>query len=74
MSPTEIALMLSVRPEVFKEEIHKDSSPAAQSYQLGKLSAIKTAKEQIALQTKAGNPVAIEQYLKNITDMLDDEL
>lgn len=73
MTPSEIARDIGVPAEEFKEELQKTESPVALSYKSGQIKAVRLAKEQIMEQAKIGNPTALEQFLHNITDMMDDE-
>ena len=72
-TPSEIARHTGLPADEFKEELRKMESRIAESYRTGQIKAVKLAKEQIKEQAKIGNPTALEQYIHNITDMIDDE-
>ena len=73
MTPSEIARHTGLPADELKEELRKTDSRIAESYRTGQIKAVKLAKEQIKEQAKIGNPTALEQYIHNITDMIDDE-
>ena len=74
MTPSEIARHIKVDADVFKAELMKESSPLASSYRCGQVKAIKLAKQQIQEQAKVGNPPALEMFMRNLTEMMEDEI
>lgn len=71
--PSEIAILLGVREEVFKDDIATDGHPARLAYIRGKLSMNMEIRRQTAMLAKVGSPVALEMAERARLEMEDDE-
>ena len=70
---SDIALILRVRPEELRIDIHKEDSPAYNAYHRGKaLSNVQLHAQEMTL-AKVGSPLALQNARNNLMDMEDDE-
>ena len=70
---TDIALILEMRAEELRQDIHDGCSPAYVAYHKGKaMSKVQLHAQEMTL-AKVGSPLALENARKNLMDMEDDE-
>ena len=73
LRPTDIAVILGVRIEEFKQDIQDESNPAFTAYRHGKaLSKVQLHQQEMTL-AKVGSPLALQTARENLLDMEDDE-
>ena len=73
LRPTDIAVILGVRIEEFKQDIQDESNPAFTAYRHGKaLSKVQLHQQEMTL-AKVGSPLALQVARENLLDMEDDE-
>lgn len=73
LRPTDIAVILGVRIEVFKRDIQDENNPAFTAYRHGKaLSKVQLHQQEMTL-AKVGSPLALQTARENLLDMEDDE-
>ena len=63
LRPTDIAVILGVRIEEFKQDIQDESNPAFTAYRHGKALS----------KVQLGSPLALQTARENLLDMEDDE-
>ena len=66
LRPTDIAVILGVRIEEFKQDIQDESNPAFT------LSKVQLHQQEMTL-AKVGSPLALQTARENLLDMEDDE-
>ena len=71
--PSEIAVMMDLPEERFKEEIAVPDSPARRAYLRGKLAQKLEIRRQMATLARVGSPLALEMSERALLDMEDDE-
>ena len=70
---TDIAVILSLRAEDLRADIHDPSSPAYTAYHRGKaMSKVQLHSQEMTL-AKVGSPLALQNARNNLLDMEDDE-
>lgn len=72
-TPTEIAWLIGMVPEKFKEHLMNEYSPIYTAYHKGKIHTKLMATEILYGQAKMGNTDSAETLLNNIRDMEADE-
>ena len=73
LRPSDIAVILGVPKEVFKQDIQDESNPAFTVYRHGKaLSKVLIHQQEMTL-AKVGSPLALQTVRENLLDMEDDE-
>lgn len=70
---TDIALILELKAEDLRQDIHDQSSPAYVAYHKGKAQSKVQLHAQEMTLAKVGSPLALENARKNLMDMEDDE-
>ena len=74
MKISEIAVILDVPPESLRDDIASRYSPASRAYLRGKVSAkVRLRRSEMELAA-IGSPIAVENSLQSLSEMLDDEL
>ena len=73
MRITDIAVILELRAEDLRQDIHDQNSPAYVAYNKGKaLSKVQLHAQEMTL-AKVGSPLALQNARNNLMDMEDDE-
>lgn len=73
MKPSEIAIVLDVPEEEFKQDIAMADSDAHKFYIKGKISQKVEIRKQMAMLARVGSPAALEMAERALLDMEDDE-
>ena len=73
MTISDIAVILQLRKEELRADIHIEDSPAYMAYNKGKaMSKVQTHAQEMTL-AKVGSPLALQNVRNNLMDMEDDE-
>ncbi len=70
---TDIAVILQIRAEELRSDIHIEDSPAYLAYHKGKASSKVQLHAQEMTLAKVGSPLALQNARNNLMDMEDDE-
>ncbi len=70
---TDMALILELKAEELRQDIHTEGSPAYVAYHKGKATSKVQLHAQEMTLAKVGSPLALENARKNLMDMEDDE-
>ena len=73
MTITDIAVILQIRAEELRSDIHIEDSPAYLAYHKGKASSKVQLHAQEMTLAKVGSPLARQNARNNLMDMEDDE-
>ena len=74
MKISEIAVILDVPAEALRDDISSRFSPASRAYLRGKISAKARLRRSEMELAAIGSPIAVENSLQSLAEMLDDEL
>lgn len=70
---SDMAVILEIKAEDLRQDIHDESSPAYVAYHKGKATSMVQLHAQEMTLAKVGSPLALENARKNLMDMEDDE-
>lgn len=73
LRPSEIAAMLDLPEDRFREDLAVPDSPARRAYLRGKLAQKLEIRRQMATLARVGSPLALEMSERALLDMEDDE-
>lgn len=70
---TDIAVILEMKPEDLRHDIHDQNCPAYFAYRKGKAQSKVQLHAQEMTLAKVGSPLALQNARNNLMDMEDDE-
>ena len=70
---TDIAVILQIKPEALRQDIHDENNPVFFSYHKGKATSKVQLHAQEMTLAKVGSPLALQNARNNLMDMEDDE-